>query len=341
MRVDSLNLFICPGCKSGMLELSVSEQSNAEIISGDISCKNCGKNYGILEGITELILPTEQILKEEKFYINELNETVKNDKSFIENREEFVLALPNIDKNLCTRPHIINYFVTQGQNFYFILDKLKPKQGELVLDIGAGKCWASAEFTRRGCNVFALEILKEKYLGLKTAQIYIDKENLFFERMRADMSNLPFKDKAFDIVFFNSSLHHGFNIDKSIGEAARVLKDNGRLVFLNEPVKGVFRRHEYLDELKENGLNENAYYLMEYADILSKYNIKFTTFFPASFDKKLRGWAKNGGFFRKTLGCLYAGIFAHIVSNRAVKTTLHALFGMGLNAIGVKKTANK
>lgn len=336
MKADNLKLFFCPNCKNDNLKLSAGAKNNVEITQGNILCENCRKKYIIEDGIAELILPVEDIINEEKFYLNELNSSIKNDGTFIENKEEFILALPNITGKLSNRPHVINYFVTQGINFYFVLDKLKPKKRDLVLDIGAGRCWTSAEFARRGCGVFAIEILKEKYLGLKTAQIYIDKENIFFERTRADMTNLPFKNKTFDIVFFNCSIHHSYNINKSVSEAARVLKDGGKLVLLNEPVKGFFRKHKDLDELKESGLNENSYFIGEYEKILSKYNIKFNTFFPASFDIKLKSMAKNGGFFNKIVGFSYIYFFSKIIDLKIIKKILHRVFGMGLNLIGVK-----
>ncbi|MBI2252086.1 MAG: class I SAM-dependent methyltransferase [Armatimonadetes bacterium] len=336
MKQNNFNFFLCPNCKSDKLNLFILKENSFEIKEGNITCNNCNKKYAISDGIIELILPDSEITKEKNFYLNEMNHNLKNDPYFTENNDAFILSLPKPTSKLTNRRFVIDYFIKQGQNFSFILKQLKINKDYVILDIGAGKCWTSTEFASLGCKVFAIDIIKEKYLGLKTAEIYINNKDIFFERICANMANLPFKEKTFDIVFFNSSFHHNHNINKTISEAVRVLKDDGKIILCNEPVKGIFRPHKQHRDLKKHGLNENTYFIWEYKKIFSKYKIKFKTFFPDSLDIKLKNWAENKNILYKILGNLYLYVFSKFADLKIMKTLLHTLFGMGLNLIGEK-----
>lgn len=58
MKKQLLEILACPVCK-GELELSIYHQSDEEIISGQLRCKNCDQSYPIEDGIPNL-LPPEQ-----------------------------------------------------------------------------------------------------------------------------------------------------------------------------------------------------------------------------------------------------------------------------------------
>ncbi len=48
--------------------------------------------------------------------------------------------------------------------------------------------------------------------------------------LRADATALPFPDGAFDTVASSNSLHHLFNIDRTLTEMLRVLRSRGRII---------------------------------------------------------------------------------------------------------------
>lgn len=62
------------------------------------------------------------------------------------------------------------------------------------------------------------------------------------EALQADIEELPFEDASFDVVMSNWTLYHLPDLDRGLGEIARVLRPGGRLV-------GAYNRAGHLEEL--------------------------------------------------------------------------------------------
>lgn len=92
------------------------------------------------------------------------------------------------------------------------------KKDDLVLDIGSG----DKPFWRA-------DVIVDKYLSddgqRHSGSMLYDKRKIF---IKANIEDLPFKDKAFDFVFCSHLLEHVENPDKAIKELTRVAK-NGYL----------------------------------------------------------------------------------------------------------------
>lgn len=88
------------------------------------------------------------------------------------------------------------------------------KKEDLVLDVGSG----DKPFWRA-------DVLVDKYLKDNqqrySGSMFYDKRKIF---VKADVENLPFKDKVFDFVFCAHLLEHVKNPDKAIQELTRVGK---------------------------------------------------------------------------------------------------------------------
>jgi uncharacterized protein YbaR (Trm112 family) len=56
MKRDLLDILACPVCK-GDLQLTVKEEDEKEIISGDLFCAKCNEHYPIEDGIPNLLPP--------------------------------------------------------------------------------------------------------------------------------------------------------------------------------------------------------------------------------------------------------------------------------------------
>jgi len=54
MKKSLLDIICCPTCK-GKLELSIEKEEGDEIITGKLTCKKCGVDYPIEEGIPDLL----------------------------------------------------------------------------------------------------------------------------------------------------------------------------------------------------------------------------------------------------------------------------------------------
>jgi ubiquinone/menaquinone biosynthesis C-methylase UbiE len=126
-------------------------------------------------------------------------------------------------------------FITAFQR---LLPMFQIRGGERVLELGAGRGWASAILKQAyaSCYVVATDLSPvpasrmreyEELLGVR-----LD------ERWACSASALPFADEQFDVVFTFAAFHHliiGDRYQATLAELKRVLKPNGRLLLLYEP----------------------------------------------------------------------------------------------------------
>ena len=59
MKQQLMKILVCPVCK-GNLELNITQESGAEIVSGSLRCPHCQVLYPIDEGIPNLLPPEGQ-----------------------------------------------------------------------------------------------------------------------------------------------------------------------------------------------------------------------------------------------------------------------------------------
>ena len=127
----------------------------------------------------------------------------------------------------------MSYFKSINYTILAYLGKVKSK---LILDLGSGVGSDTQLLTQKGARVVSLDSA-EKSLRI-SSQV---NQNL---HIRADATQLPFKNNVFDLVFGREILHH-LDEDKVLNEIKRVLKKDGRAVFeealkLN-PVIAIYR----------------------------------------------------------------------------------------------------
>ena len=100
-----------------------------------------------------------------------------------------------------------------------ILIKNEVKKDYLVLDIGCG----TGEQLKKLNNAVGLDI------SIEMAKISHNKTGKFV--VVGDAENLPFKNKTFDcVISFFGALNH-VNLNRTLKEIKRVLKDDGVLIF--------------------------------------------------------------------------------------------------------------
>ena len=137
------------------------------------------------------------------------------------------------------------YGVTESADrHYYALSDESCTQGQRVLEYGCGKGRHAIALARRGANVIGIDISTEGILQASTyARIEGLEDKVTFEVMNAE--TLEFPDKHFDMVCGNSILHH-LNIENVCCELIRVLKPEGRAVFLeplgHNPLINLYRK---------------------------------------------------------------------------------------------------
>lgn len=255
MKKELIRLLRCPFCQREELSFPKTSEVNIdikedEIREGYIKCRNCDKSFIIKDGIIDLLINSNsEIISEQKGW-EELKEAIVN-------TDDLMLSLPDAIGEYKSA------WKSQAENFKYMFEKINLSGKETILDLGSGRCWSTRFFAHKGCYVVGIDILLAKYVGLLTGDIYIQKEGVYFERVRGNMNDLPFRDKIFDIVFITASLHHSSDIYITLKEVYRVLKPMGRLILINEPVGGFKRSKLDCAEIKA-GINEHIYRLWSY-----------------------------------------------------------------------------
>lgn len=244
MRKQLLDLIHCPVCQGENFRLTPTEENATEIRQGQVQCLACHSQFDITEGILNLLLaPTPAILNEQRGW-SALEKMVTN-------TDELMLSLSDgIGEHKSAWAVLAN-------NFHYMWPQLKLKGGERVLDLGSGRCWSTRFFARSGCYAVGIDVLLTKYVGLLTADVYINQEGVYFERVCGDMNDLPFRKERFDLIFVNATLHHSTDLSMTVRQMNRVLKPGGRIVIISEPVVGLFQGKELDCEEVKQGINEH------------------------------------------------------------------------------------
>ncbi|HWR98196.1 MAG TPA: class I SAM-dependent methyltransferase [Candidatus Methanoperedens sp.] len=99
-----------------------------------------------------------------------------------------------------------------------MIDHYGLKPGDKILDVGCGKAFLLYDFTQ--------ELPGVEIAGIDTSQYGLDhaKEEVKPFLQNADMRQLPFPDKSFDLVYSINCIHnlHAFDVVKAAAEMERV-----------------------------------------------------------------------------------------------------------------------
>lgn len=134
------------------------------------------------------------------------------------------------------------YVITQSSRSHYYKCILSHSKGQTVLEFGCGT----------GSSAHMLSPYAKKIVGIDISEVGIEKarqrarsegfENIDFLVM--DAEQLAFPDKSFDLVCGTSILHH-LDLRKSLGEIVKVLKPEGKAVFIEplgtNPVINLYR----------------------------------------------------------------------------------------------------
>jgi SAM-dependent methyltransferase len=104
------------------------------------------------------------------------------------------------------------------------VDRLDPRLGERVLDIGTGTGWTARRAAARGAEVTGIDIGEDV---IETARA-LDPEGRIDFRV-ADAEALPFPDRHFDGVISTFGIMFCGDPERASQELARVCKPSGRL----------------------------------------------------------------------------------------------------------------
>jgi len=160
-----------------------------------------------------------------------------------------------------------------------ILRKKGIEFGGCILEIGAGSCWFSSVLSKfpEVKEIYALDF--SRYILKRVAPVmmnYLNADARKIIRVRGSFYSLIHLGKQFDFVVCDETLHHADYPIKLLNQIGKVLKRDGRIVCIREPVapelpilrsirKKIFGSHE-----RKYGVTENIYTLNEWHQIFQK-----------------------------------------------------------------------
>ncbi|MBI2425260.1 MAG: class I SAM-dependent methyltransferase [Candidatus Hydrogenedentes bacterium] len=258
MKLDLLDIVQCPNC-AGALR------------AGDarVCCAQCGTRYDYRGGILDLHpAPSQAAQLEmqghvilENQWIESIPETLR---PFVRDAggEELLLSLPRL-----THPDLVQIpslarINENASDFFSLLDLIRIRPGEVILEIGAHMGWASHQLARRGAAVLAMDISHQ----LALTDIFI-RRGVALERVFADMMVFPVREGVLDRVFAVATIHHADDLERLFRACARALRPGGSCVFFSEPVAGLYDtsiKEAFGAEEKDLGIQEHIYTIVEY-----------------------------------------------------------------------------
>lgn len=334
MKPALLDLICCPACHAA-LELCPDQEQEGEIWLGKLRCTICTSTYPLEKGIPLLYVDDEKWApkaREAAGWITHL----KSRDLYEPDRDGIDFVAPDFP----AEP-----WIRIKQSFEAALEQLKLTGEETILDLGAGKGWASKHLALMGCNVVALDITADEMVGLGRAKALMKKAGVYFDRVIGDGENLPFHPNTFDVVFFCGAIHHSSHMPLLMENVSRILKPGGRVSAINEPCIHILADEEEVvaeaaGEELALGINENRPNLIKYAAALWQNDFTIVSAFPAqSFGRtpeQIGEWAYD--LAATWRGLPYKGLPNLILESlRFAKRELKALLLNGLPYLKIRQ----
>jgi SAM-dependent methyltransferase len=111
---------------------------------------------------------------------------------------------------------------------YFLGESL---QAQKVLEIGLGYGTLGQALAEEGCDYFGLDIA-EGPVEMMCYRLNQMGREWRGKVQTGSVQNIPYKDSTFDYVYSIGCLHHTGDIERSVSEVYRVLKDGGQAVIM-------------------------------------------------------------------------------------------------------------
>lgn len=235
-------------CPAGGGPLTLVSDDGDWVETGELLCAANGRRYPIRDGMPHLYVEDERWRPKAR----EAEGWVQLHKD----RQLYGEASAPVDVRLPYVDH--EPWLSTAREFDVALELGAPLAGKWVLDVGAGRGWAAAQFAVRGANAVALEINPDRHVGLGRSIDTMAHTGARFSPVIGDSENMPFADGAFDIAFASAALHHTSDIGLVLTNIARVLRPGGLLLAMHEPCAADGEDVDpLLEEERSYGINEN------------------------------------------------------------------------------------
>ncbi|HEV3448437.1 MAG TPA: class I SAM-dependent methyltransferase [Gemmataceae bacterium] len=211
-----------PAWLSEVLSCPVCGQASLILSADAIVCGKCGAGYSAENGILYLIFPgsKESLDLQQKAW-----QAREKACGRYEIALEEALRLPN-EAGVRTQ-------------LEWLRSGLQRRGQCRVLEIGAGRGWASRLLAEDGHEVVVSDILDDEHIGLGCAVRQRSQTGLSFACVLTGAEKLPFRSASFDCVFSFSALRHIADLQNVLHEVSRVLRPDGVFLAFAEPFRGL------------------------------------------------------------------------------------------------------
>ncbi len=342
MRPELLDRLRCPACRDDRARLSLAPGAaegtvgpHREFRSGSLLCSACRLSLPLAEGVPDLLHQPSEAIR---------SELAGTDRSFGEATPEAIAAMlrqPGIDDP----SHAAHWLSVRG-NLAQLLSMVgaePDRPGTLVLDLGCGSAYSTAALADLRPEVVGLDISVHATAGLGAAGHRLAAGAPYFDRVRADMENLPFRTGTAGLVTALASLHHADDLTATLREIHRVLAPGGVLLVAGEPVVGLLKNRSHGEhEIEEMGWNEHAYSRTGYLRALWAAGFAAEVRFPTMIESRLEQANWGEGLANRLLGPLAAFLWklpgiARLARTAGFPLAQH-LFGLPFMARAVRCT---
>lgn len=137
------------------------------------------------------------------------------------------------------------------QDFAAAMMHLTPHPADRVLDLAAGVCWCTDWLQRLNIRTVSVDISHDMLRIGRTRLPLGDQSPL----VTGDLESLPFATGSFDKAYCLSAIHHVPDIGRAVAEIARVLNEDGAVLF-SEPGVGHSTRPGSVSAMQDFGVLE-------------------------------------------------------------------------------------
>ena len=207
--------FVCPACQA-----SLAEGGNA------YTCVRCGTSFRRDQGVYRFILP-EQADRSRPFLSQ--YRSVRRADGHTEAAAASYATLPVVPPG---SPNAAEWRIRR-RSFETAVSRggLRASVRRRVLDVGAGNGWLSSRLSELGHDTVAVDLDDDAGDGLGAAV-----PSMPFPLVQADFDAMPFAPGQFDLVLMNASLHYSPDPERTVEEAARLLRPGGSLMVMDSPM---------------------------------------------------------------------------------------------------------
>lgn len=245
MNIDLEKILACPKCKN---RIEIVSEDKIKIKKGAVNCSHCAIKYPIDNELFDFAAESN-IYSDGNWQLD----------YFVEGYKEMAKLRDHYDWARHDRiPQLVESYrlpLMRGR----LLEWLKPKDGDIILDIGCGAGLLIFQIKKiypdKNIFILGLDVVRNNIRILIDRKSKEEKSDILGITGYAE--ELPILNACIDIILCSETLEHIYDKRKAVREMARVLKPSGRLL-ISTPSKEIVRFWEdvfYLPRVIKKILN--------------------------------------------------------------------------------------